>query len=210
MIKKFQLRIKTWWDIWVFVVGFPIGLVFLLFFWYYLIGLSENQLWIIVVSIVCLYSAIILIVSTIIAISENNIFVSSFILLLIGVTIGILGYFYSQQSLKLDTDKLVNDFYANVSTELVSIVITVLAIETLRDRIHWRNYQREKINQEPTPGMAPTQTVVESTPTNTLPLNSQTSAYNRKTGFFLMVLIFTAFGVLLQQYLKIKLRSNKK
>lgn len=208
MIKRFRLKIKRWWDVWVFVIGFPIGLVFLLFFWNYMVKLSTHPFWVIGVSIVFLYCAIILIVSTIIAISENNIFVSSFILLLIGVTIGILGYFYSQQSLKLDTDKLVSDFYANVSTELVSIVITVLAIETLRDRIHWRNYQREKITQESTSGAAPTQTLVESTPINTLPLSSQTSGNNRRTDYFLIVLIFTAFGVLLQQYLKNKSGSN--
>jgi hypothetical protein len=92
----------------------------------------------------CLYGVIILIVSTIIAISENNIFISSFILLLIGVTIAVLGYFYTQQPLQFGTDKLVSDFYVNVSTELISVVITVLAIGTLKDRLHWRNYQREK------------------------------------------------------------------
>jgi hypothetical protein len=68
--------------------------------------------------------------------------------LLIGVTIGVIGYIYTQQSIKFSLGKLTTDFYANVSTELISIVITVLAIETLKDRVNWRNYQREKQSQE--------------------------------------------------------------
>jgi hypothetical protein len=156
-MRSLQQRVKQWWDIWVFVIGFPLGLVFLFFFWGFLLKISTNPIWIIAVSIICLYSAVILIVSTIIAISENNIFVSSFILLFIGVTIGTLGYFYSQQSFQLGVDKLVNDFYANISTELISVVITVLAIETIRERSHWRNYQREKQLQEASSATTPKQ-----------------------------------------------------
>jgi hypothetical protein len=152
MMRRLQYRVKRWWDIWVFVIGFPLGLVFVFLFWGFLLQISANPIWVIAVSIICLYGVIILIVSTIIAISENNIFISSFILLLIGVIIAVLGYFYTQGSFQLDTDKLINDFYANASTELISVVITVLAIETLKDRLHWRNYQREaKQNIEATP-----------------------------------------------------------
>lgn len=143
-MKCLQYRVRRWWDIWVFVIGFPLGLVFVFVFWGYLLQISANPIWVTAVSIMCLYGVIILIVSTIIAISENNIFISSFILLLIGVTIAVLGYFYTQQPLQFGTDKLVSDFYVNVSTELISVVITVLAIGTLKDRLHWRNYQREK------------------------------------------------------------------
>lgn len=210
MIKNLQYRIKRWWDIWVFVVGFPLGLIFLLFFWNYLIQLSTNPLWIIIVSVLCLYGAIILIVSIIIAISENNIFVSSFILLLIGVTTGILGYFYTQHSLKLNVDKLVNDFYANVTTELVSIVITVLAIETLRDRIHWRNYQREKINQESTPDLASHQTSAELTPNNISPLSPQNNLNDKRVGIIWIALICTVLGILIRQHWKRNLDPAKK
>src|SRR5687768_15939552 len=105
--------------------------------------------------------------STIIAISENNLFISSLILLLIGVNIAVVGYFYTQGSLQFSTDKLANDFYANISTELIGVVITVFAIETLSARFHWRNYQREKQSQEiipaPTPSPASEQANNEDT-----------------------------------------------
>lgn len=192
-------RIKGWWDIWVFVLGFPLGLVFLFFFWWYLLKLSSNPLWIIIVSIVFLYAAMILIVATVIAVSENNFFVSSFILLFIGVTIGVLGYFYTQRSFQLNTDQLVTDFYSNVSTELISIVITVLAIETLRNRIHWRNYQREKQRQETTAPPVPQETI-EETKTASPPQSGTTNkSYYNRGELVWGVLIGIGIGLLLRQ-----------
>jgi hypothetical protein len=76
-------------------------------------------------------------------------------LLLIGVVVAVLGYVYTPGSSQLGTDKLVNDFYANVSTELISVVITVLTIEALKDRLHWRKYQRKKQSHDVVPRPTP-------------------------------------------------------
>lgn len=199
MLKSLQHRIKNWWDIWVFVIGFPIGLIFLFFFWNYLLQLSTNPIWIIVVSIILLYGAIILIVSTIIAISENNIFISSFILLFLGVTVGILGYFYTQQPFQFGMDKLANDFYANVSTELISIVITVLAIESLKDRIHWRNYQREKQGQEKVSSTNLDHKPLQAEQNSSAPSRAQTNLNDKNIDIIWGLLIGVAIGIAIKQ-----------
>lgn len=199
MLRSLQYRVKRWWDIWVFVIGFPLGLVFVFIFWGYLLQISANPIWVAATSIICLYGAIILIVSTIIAISENNIFISSFILLLIGVTVAVLGYFYTQQSFQLRTDKLINDFYANVSTELISVVITVLAIETLKDRLHWRNYQREKQTQEGIPSQDLNQQPEQATKENTLQLGVSNNSNIRSVEILGSILIGVIIGLVIRK-----------
>jgi hypothetical protein len=199
MMRRLPYRVKKWWDIWVFVIGFPLGLVFAFFFWGYLLHLSANPIWIIAVSIFCLYGVIILVVSTIIAISENNIFISSFILLLVGVTIAILGYFYTRGSFQLDTDKLINDFYANISTELISVVITVLAIETLKDRLHWRNYQREKQSQEMSIAQNPDQQPEPANEGESARLGAQSNSSIRTVEILGSVLIGVIIGLVIRQ-----------
>ena len=201
MMKGLQYRFKSWWDIWVFIIGFPIGLVFVFFLWGLLLQMSAHPVWVIVVSIACLYGVIIMLVSTIIAISENNIFISSFILLLLGVTTAVLGYFYTQGSVQLGTDKLVSDFYANVSTELISVVITVLAIETLKDRLHWRKYQREKQSQEIAPSSTPTPPSEQAEHENTLPVGTQNSS-RRGVEILGSVLIGLIIGIVIHQHWK--------
>jgi hypothetical protein len=198
MIRRLQGRVKNWWDIWVFVIGFPIGLMFVFFLWGFLLRLSTHPIWVVVVSIVCLYGVIIMLVSAIIAVSENNIFISSFILLLIGVVVAVLGYFYTQGSFQLGTDKLVNDFYANISTELISVVITVLAIETLRDRLHWRNYQREKQSQEAAPRPMPSLPPERAAHEHTSEVGTQNSSMTGVVGLGSM-LIGLLLGIVIGQ-----------
>jgi hypothetical protein len=60
--------------------------------------------------------------------------------LILGICIGVLGYSYKQKE-SFDTNVLVEDFYANVSTDFVGIAITVLFIDQLNRR---RLIQQEK------------------------------------------------------------------
>jgi len=175
----------------------------MLFGWYYFANLFSHPLWNIGVSIVFLYSSLIMGVSAIIAISEDNIFISSFILLFIGVLVGVLGFTYTQQASQWHLNKLVNDFYANISTELISIVITVLAIQKLQERKSWRNHQREKIRQETNPPTVPLQTgeEIRSFP-QTTQSHADSISQESKAKITSLILVGTALGFLIGLFWK--------
>ena len=65
------------------------------------------------------------------------------LLLIMGVLGGVLGYLnqYSGLCIPLMPVRLIADFYANISTELISIALTVLVIDALNER---RSIEREK------------------------------------------------------------------
>ncbi len=141
-------KLRLWWDVWFFVIMFPICFILFLLGWYYFASWSPYKFLDIVIAIFFLFGSLVMGISTLIAISEDNYFVSAFLLLLIGVVVGVIGYAASVSTFQLNFERLTNDFYANISTELVSVVITVLAIDSLKGRISWRKVQRENSNEQ--------------------------------------------------------------
>lgn len=57
-------------------------------------------------------------------------------LMLIGIAVGFLGYFNRYEKLQLGefANRFLSDFYANISTDLVSIALTILVIDYLNEK----------------------------------------------------------------------------
>jgi uncharacterized membrane protein YccC len=198
MIRQLKDRIKNWWNIWVFVIGFPLGLVFLFFFWWYLLQLWPHLVWVILVSIVFLYGAIILSISIVVAISENNQFIAAFLVLLVGVVIAVLGYYFAHGSFPFKVAQFANDFYANVSSELIGLVIAFLTFAALQDRLHWRNYQREKQSQEIVPASTPSPASEQANNEDTSQFRRQNSSL-RGVASLASILLGLLLGIIIGQ-----------
>ncbi len=146
--KTLTERVKTWWEMWSFVILFSIAILIALVGWKVLVGLFFTEHWLgIPLSILFLFASIIFFISLVLAIAEKNKYTVSMILLLFGTSIAITGYYITNQSLEFSWDKVASDFYANISAEMISIVITVLVIDSLGTRFGWRDYVRNSAEQ---------------------------------------------------------------
>ena len=144
-------KLKIWGNTWAFVILFSIVIFLTLAGWRIVTGFLIVDHWSrIPLSIFFLFAFLIFLMSLIIAISETDKYIAAFILLLIGASIAVLGYRLTQGSLTLNWNELANDFYANISAEMISIAITVMVIESLSKRLNWRKYQREENQKKDT------------------------------------------------------------
>ena len=147
-------RVRLFWNVWFFVFAFSLALILIPIGWLVMMSLPPFDVpWLQTpMAIFFLFGFFIVFISLILAIGENSPFIGSFILLFLGVALGVAGYHFTIGSTTLfDATKLAEDFYANVSTEFVSIAITVLAIQGARGRLHWRDYQRGLAAQDNEP-----------------------------------------------------------
>ena len=142
-------KIKLWSNIWVFVILFLLTILFTLIGWKVIVGFLLKGHWLgVPISMLFLFALLVFLIGLILAISETNKYTASIIFLLIGTATAILGYQITNKSLALNWGKIANDFYANISAEMISIAITVLVIDSLATRLNWRSYVREEAEKE--------------------------------------------------------------